>query len=447
MATGIQPSAGGTARHTLILGLLCLVAGARCGTADGPPPHAGADTESARNPGTGPQSAQGQADRTLDAVEGVIQGCRHGTSVPRNVTSQAQAHGIAWLADAQAVDDGAAGLWLLTSPSDGDPGTFPAWRRDLVHLDAEGHELSRGLLDGAGVRLLPGPAGGVWLVAASAEPARLLGTEFGGPASFGEETFTTLVGRVDALGELVASVTVEENLFGSSACTGQRPTLATSDQVTGELVLLRAACGLILSEGDTLAEVGDVERTLLLRIDQTATVHAQTLDLPPQHQLALRDDTLVMSGHSESGVAVRALSLADLSPRWSLTLGNTRSAQATALAFAPQGPVVAGVFSEQLEAGDQVLNSRHGSRDGFVIGIDAGGQVRFARGLGGRSSDNLRALSVGPSGDVFVAGEFRGQAQLGGAELVGASAGSLPDYPYPGHNWEDGFVAPARPGG
>jgi subtilisin-like proprotein convertase family protein len=66
-----------------------------------------------------------------------------------------------------------------------------------------------------------------------------------------------------------------------------------------------------------------------------------------------------------------------------------------------------------------------GSQDAAVVSLDTAGNFVWARRMGGSSSDSLRGLAIGPSGDLYATGGFRGPADFGGYMLVNSSGGYL----------------------
>ncbi len=66
---------------------------------------------------------------------------------------------------------------------------------------------------------------------------------------------------------------------------------------------------------------------------------------------------------------------------------------------------VAGWFQARIEIGPQHRVTR-GKEDGFLLKLDRHGRLEWMTTLGGVGSDSVRALEVGPMGDVYLAGSF-----------------------------------------
>ena len=96
---------------------------------------------------------------------------------------------------------------------------------------------------------------------------------------------------------------------------------------------------------------------------------------------------------------------------------------------APNGDVfVAGTFSGEAQLGSYALNAV-GLTDVFVARLDGGGRVLWAVSGGGALTDAVHGLALDASNNAYIAGSLYGTAQFGGLTLTGAS----------GH--QDGFVA------
>ncbi|MCD4772007.1 MAG: SBBP repeat-containing protein [Bacteroidales bacterium] len=73
---------------------------------------------------------------------------------------------------------------------------------------------------------------------------------------------------------------------------------------------------------------------------------------------------------------------------------------------------ITGWFSETMETGETVIES-YGSYDMFVIKINSGGDVLWAKSAGGISDDYGNRLTINMEGDVIVSGTFREEALFG----------------------------------
>ena len=84
-------------------------------------------------------------------------------------------------------------------------------------------------------------------------------------------------------------------------------------------------------------------------------------------------------------------------------------AVATELAVVGDNVYVAGAFDGTMEIGGTSLTAV-GLTDGFVVALDALTNVRWARGFGSPTSDEIVGLSRGPGESIVVAGRFVGDA-------------------------------------
>jgi hypothetical protein len=106
--------------------------------------------------------------------------------------------------------------------------------------------------------------------------------------------------------------------------------------------------------------------------------------------------------------------------RWARQLGGANDDIASTLAVDPQGKaVVVGSFSDKLSVGDGTLESE-GADDMFVAMFDPDGRRRWARRVGGVDVDAADGVAVDQRGAIAVVGVFAGYVDLGGGhELVG----------------------------
>jgi outer membrane protein assembly factor BamB len=125
--------------------------------------------------------------------------------------------------------------------------------------------------------------------------------------------------------------------------------------------------------------------------------------------VAMRGDRVAISGRYLNGTGgfVAELALADGAMRWTQPLGVREHDTPKALAFAPDGTLVAGGhFSETLDSG--VTLTSNGNWDGFLAAFDKTGKPLGAFGLGGAGAagDLVRWIVYGPEGELVVGGRF-----------------------------------------
>lgn len=128
-------------------------------------------------------------------------------------------------------------------------------------------------------------------------------------------------------------------------------------------------------------------------------------------------ETLTSAGGSEVFVAKYA---PDGRHLWSKRLGGTSSDYAWAVAVDGSSNVlVAGDFAGTADFGGGPLTSV-GYDDIFLAKYDANGTHLWSKRLGGTGSDAAWSMAVDGSGNVLVTGAFEGTADFGGGPLVSA---------------------------
>ncbi|WP_437639262.1 SBBP repeat-containing protein [Sorangium sp. So ce854] len=127
--------------------------------------------------------------------------------------------------------------------------------------------------------------------------------------------------------------------------------------------------------------------------------------------LTIGDDRLESAGGSDVFVASFD---ADGTPLWSRRFGDGFDQQARAVALDEHGnAVVVGDFGGTLDLGGEPLESA-GDLDVFVASLDALGEHRWSKRFGDAGPQRARAVAVDGAGDVIVGGEFGGTIDLGG---------------------------------
>ncbi|MCC6752130.1 MAG: hypothetical protein IT371_31050 [Deltaproteobacteria bacterium] len=130
--------------------------------------------------------------------------------------------------------------------------------------------------------------------------------------------------------------------------------------------------------------------------------------------------------------------LAELSPdgevRWLKRFGGDAEEWPHALAVTREGDLILGGSCSSTAHFDAERVVSAGSSDICVARLSPTGQVRWVVRGGGPNTDLLTSLAVGPSGGVYLGGQFYGEARLGPQSLLGQGA-------------YDGFVAKLSPAG
>ena len=108
---------------------------------------------------------------------------------------------------------------------------------------------------------------------------------------------------------------------------------------------------------------------------------------------------------------------------WARAFGGPRDDYGYAIyAVGNEQVYVAGSFFDSMALGDLGTLSSSGGADAFVLKLDGGGSILWAKTMGGPSEDEARSVWADAAGAVYVAGYFRGEADFGPASLT--SAGS-----------------------
>ncbi len=113
---------------------------------------------------------------------------------------------------------------------------------------------------------------------------------------------------------------------------------------------------------------------------------------------------------------------ADGTPAWSVKAGGALSDRGLGVATTPDDEVViCGFFTGSASFGDGVtLTANANSQDAFVAKYDADGNVLWAKAGGSvGSSDRANAVTTDADGNVFITGQYTGNADFGPFTLMG----------------------------
>ena len=121
--------------------------------------------------------------------------------------------------------------------------------------------------------------------------------------------------------------------------------------------------------------------------------------------------------------------LAAFSPQgahlWSRRFGSVSNDKVRDLAVDADGDIVlVGDFFFGLDFGGGILPSA-GDKDAFAARLDAEGQHLWSASFGGGAYDAAYAVACDGSGDVILAGQFRGELDLGGGPLSAGDGQAL----------------------
>jgi hypothetical protein len=99
-------------------------------------------------------------------------------------------------------------------------------------------------------------------------------------------------------------------------------------------------------------------------------------------------------------------------PQWSASFGGQGTDRALAVAASNSEIVVAGFFYGTANFG-QIQLTAADSGDVFVVKLNAFGDVMWAISGGGTFGDAANGIAIAPTGEVYVTGEFKGEANFG----------------------------------
>ncbi len=132
------------------------------------------------------------------------------------------------------------------------------------------------------------------------------------------------------------------------------------------------------------------------------------------------------AGHSTTSVANAAtVNNTSVAGPWVKAFGSTGMDAGRATAVDGSGNVVVvGVFQGSVDFGGGTLTSAGGS-DIYMAKYSAAGAHLWSKRLGGTGEELVRAVALDASGNVFIAGNFSGQTDLGGGPLSSAGMGDM----------------------
>jgi hypothetical protein len=111
---------------------------------------------------------------------------------------------------------------------------------------------------------------------------------------------------------------------------------------------------------------------------------------------------------------------------WLRTFGDVEDQGIYRLAVdAADNVIVTGWFSGTLDLGGLVFDASPGQRDLFVAKLSPAGTLAWGRRLGVNNTQYGSRVAVDPAGDVFVAGDFIGNADFGGGSVPSAGASDV----------------------
>lgn len=104
---------------------------------------------------------------------------------------------------------------------------------------------------------------------------------------------------------------------------------------------------------------------------------------------------------------------------WYKKFGGNYSDRAYDLAIGPdQNIVITGQYFGNVSFGSVNLSSASGSKDIFLVKLDASGNVLWVRSEGGSQDENAYGVTVDHQNNVILTGQFRGTASIGNQSLT-----------------------------
>jgi hypothetical protein len=108
---------------------------------------------------------------------------------------------------------------------------------------------------------------------------------------------------------------------------------------------------------------------------------------------------------------------------WSQRYGGPQSDYISDVAVAPSAEVaVTGNYAEGIDFGSEKHTCR-GSRDGFVLELDAGGKPLWSKRIGGSESDYAYGVAMDEHGAVVVTGNFLLSTTYTGGDMIKGNGG------------------------
>jgi hypothetical protein len=127
---------------------------------------------------------------------------------------------------------------------------------------------------------------------------------------------------------------------------------------------------------------------------------------------------------------------------WSQIFGDTSFQRGNSVAFDPSGNVfMTGVFEGTVDFGGGPLTSS-GLTDIYLVKFDTNGTHLWSQGFGDTDWESGKSLSIDPSGDIIMTGNFNSTVDFGGGPLISAGGRDIFLAKFDStdtHNWSQGF--------
>jgi hypothetical protein len=157
-------------------------------------------------------------------------------------------------------------------------------------------------------------------------------------------------------------------------------------------------------------------------------------DGTPRTSAGLRDALVLTLSPTGSSPSVRIF-------------GGAGSQEVRSVAVAADGSmVIGGTFERSVDFGGGPLAS-NGMADGFVAAFDSTGAHAFSRNFGSNMGDQVNAVAIDDAGNVYIAGQFLRDIDLGGGtrSSAGLEDGFIASYTASGtHRWSYVFGGTER---
>jgi len=192
---------------------------------------------------------------------------------------------------------------------------------------------------------------------------------------------------------------------------GEDLTCALDTNGDGKTDVTVRSCPQAGSRTLTAAGAGSYRLTLTVR-DAKGRSASQSTTL---HVIAGAGAPAAGAGATTAPAAAPAPGSSDAAPEWARTLASDAADTVTGVATDPDGDaVVVGFTAGSLEGG-----ASSGANDAFVAKLDPDGKTLWLRQVGGSADDRAMGVALAPDGGVYVTGQTSGNVPGGSSSGAG----------------------------
>ena len=115
----------------------------------------------------------------------------------------------------------------------------------------------------------------------------------------------------------------------------------------------------------------------------------------------------LMNTYYSDGMIIKYTSEGEV--KWAKGIGGTNADYITSIAETSDGDYIVGGYfqSSSIDLGNGIILENKGSYDGMVIKYSQSGEVKWAKGIGGKSYDYINSIAETSDGDYIVGGYFQ----------------------------------------